>query len=175
MSPSWRPDDSFLNLEGGKLKGVTRVKDALNRHGVKSGRRIVTSRDKGQDAVHRDLVRTRVPKGFQQWQLPVALGPDQNILAFMTHGAPDAVLPSHSHDVDLFRIVVSGSVRYKDQELTAGDWMVVPSGIAYQLTAGPVGVLICHWYWRIGGSAEGNAPAQRSRAGWRPSRIAKRP
>lgn len=169
MSPSWRPDDSFLNLEGGRLKGVTRVKDALKRHGVRSSRRIVTSRDAGQDAVHKDLVRAKMPKGFQQWQLPVALGPDQNILAFMTHGAPDAVLPSHSHDVDLFRIVVSGSVRYKDQELTAGDWMVVPSGSTYELTAGPVGVLIFHWYWRVGPFAAAKGQAIR-----RPSRASKK-
>ncbi len=174
MSPSWRPDDSFLNREGGKLKGVTRVKDALKKHGVKSGRRIATSRDKGQDAVHRELARAKAPKGFQQWQLPVVLGPGQNILAFMTHGAPDAVLPSHSHDVELFRVVVSGSVRYKDQELTAGDWMHVPSGMAYQLTAGPAGVLIFHWYLNFGSGAANAGSGQTGRAGRKRPRTAKR-
>lgn len=148
MSPSWRPDDSFLDREGSNLKGVTRVKDALKKRGVRGGRRVLTSRDKGLDTVRNDLKRDRMPKGFQQWQLPVALGPDQNVLGFVTVGAPDAVLPAHSHRVDLFRVVISGSVHYKGQELTAGDWMTVPRGTQYELKAGPHGFIIWHWYWR---------------------------
>ena len=147
MSPKWRPDDSFLSLEGGKIKGVTRVKDALKKAGVRGGSRIVTSRDKGLDATRADLKRTRMPKGFQQWQLPVALGPEKNVLAFMTVAEPDAELPEHSHGVELFRVIVSGSVFYKDIELTTGHWMHVPKDASYALKAGPTGAIICHVYW----------------------------
>jgi hypothetical protein len=122
------------------------VKDALKKRGIRAGRRIVTSRDTGLDAVRQDLQRTRLPKGFQQWQLPVALGPDRNILVFMTVGAPDAMLPSHSHRADLFRIVISGSVLYKDKVLTSGDWMLVPCGEPYELRFGPMGGTVCHHY-----------------------------
>jgi quercetin dioxygenase-like cupin family protein len=147
MSPTWRPDDTFLNKESGKLKGLTRVKDALKKSGVKGGRRVVTSRDQGQAEVRNDLKRIRSPKGFQQWQLPVALGPNQNIFFFRTVGAPGAVLPEHTHKVDLLRFVISGSATYKGQELTAGDWMFVPAGVPYGLTVGPNGIDVFHGYF----------------------------
>jgi quercetin dioxygenase-like cupin family protein len=150
MSPSWRPDDSFLEREGRDFKGATRVRNALKKAGVRGGRQILTSRDKGIAETRDDLKRTRAPKGFQQWQLPVVLGRDRDIMVFKTVAAPDAVLPAHSHKVDLFRVVISGSAFYRGQELTAGDWMFVPSGATYELTAGPGGFIILHGYCLTG-------------------------
>jgi len=147
MSPTWRPDDSFLDDEGGKLKGVNRVKDALKKAGAKGGRRISTSQDPGMDAAARDLQRARMPKGFQSWQLPVTFGPDQSELAFITVGAPGAEVPEHAHRGEVFRVVISGSVHYKDLVLTAGHWMHVPPGISYGFTAGPLGCIIWHRFW----------------------------
>lgn len=164
MSPSWRPDDSFLNKEAGKVKGLTQVKDALKKGGVKGGRRVVTSRDEGQAEVRNDLKRTRLPKGFQQWQLPVALGPDQNIFFFRTVGAPGAVLPEHAHKVDLLRFIISGSAYYKGRELTAGDWMFVPAGTPYGLMVGPNGVDVCHGYFPKENVAEAGKPRRRPRS-----------
>jgi quercetin dioxygenase-like cupin family protein len=146
MSPSWRPDDSFHDVEAGKLKGVKRVKDALRKGGVRGGRRILTSRDAGMDSLRADLQRGKMPKGFQSWQLPVVLGPDQNMFAFMSVGAPGAEVPEHSHSLDLFRVIISGSVFYKGKELTAGDWMFVPGGSSYGLKAGQHGVVSFHKY-----------------------------
>ena len=172
MSPTWRPDDSFADKEGRQLKGVTRVKDALKKNAVRGGRRIVTSRDQGQAEVRNDLKRTRAPKGFQQWQLPVALGPDQNIFFFRSIGAPGAVVPEHAHKVDLLRFVVSGSASYKDKELTAGDWMFVPAGVAYGLTVGPNGTDVFHGYFPIkkgdDDDDEKRRPRRRSRKVARP-------
>jgi quercetin dioxygenase-like cupin family protein len=145
---SWRPDDSFLESENGELKGVRRIKDALQKHGLELGRGIVTSRDKDIDRVRTELRRAEMPRGFQQWQLPVALGPDKNVLAFMTVAEPDAELPHHSHDVELFRVIVSGTAYYKDLELKAGDWMVVPKGESYSLKAASnPGYVSYHLYW----------------------------
>jgi quercetin dioxygenase-like cupin family protein len=146
MGSDWRPDDSFIDKEGGELKGVLRVKEALKKHGIEA-RPVVTSRDEGIDKVRQELKRTHLPPGFEQWQLPVALGPNQDAVAFVTVGLPGAEIPEHSHKCDLFRIVVSGSVYHEDKELTAGDWMYVKEGAPYKLTAGGFGCIIFHMYW----------------------------
>ena len=147
MNSKWRPDDSFLEEEDGQLKGVRRVMQALKKHGVAPRRGVLTSRERGVEDTREDLRRTHMPPGFEQWQLPVALGPDKNVLAFMTKAEPNAEIPEHSHRVELFRVVVSGSVFYGDQELTAGDWMSVQAGSSYGLRAGRDGCVICHMYW----------------------------
>ncbi|HEV2027216.1 MAG TPA: hypothetical protein VGS16_01635 [Candidatus Dormibacteraeota bacterium] len=148
MSPTWRPDDSFLDREGGKLKGVTRGKDALKKAGVKGGRRIITSQDPGMDEAIRSLPRGRMPKGFQSWQIPIPLGSDSEI-GFITVGQPNAVVPEHAHPGEVFRMVTSGSIHFKGKVLTAGHWMYVPSGIPYGFTAGPLGCIVFHKYRKV--------------------------
>jgi hypothetical protein len=146
MSPTWRPDDSFLKKEGRQLKGVKRAKDALKKAGVRGGRRIVTSQDPGMDAAIRDLPRPRMPKGFQSWQLPVGLGADHPEIHFVTVGAPGAVVPKHAHPGEVFRIVISGSIHHNGKTLTAGHWMHVPADVSYDYTAGPLGCIVYHKY-----------------------------
>ena len=146
MSSNWRPDDSFIEKEGGELKGVKRVKEALSKRGIES-RGVVTSRDEGIDEVRAELRRTTMPPGLEQWQIPLALGPAEDVVGFMTHGAPGAKIPIHAHKCDLFRIVVGGSVRYNDKELFVGDWMYVKEGEKYELEAGAFGFIIFHIYW----------------------------
>lgn len=147
MKSKWRPDDSFVNKQAGVIKGVKRINDALKKRRVRAGQGIRTSRDTGIAAVRGDLKRTTMPTGFQQWQLPVALGPDQDVLAFVTAVEPDAELPEHSHKVDLFRVIIHGSVFHKGKELTAGHWMSVKKGEKYGLKAGPTGCYMLHMYW----------------------------
>jgi len=146
MSPTWRPDDSFLDREGGKLKGVTRGKDALKRAGIKGGRRIITSQDPGMDEAIRSLPRPRMPKGFQSWQIPIPLGSNDSEIGFITVGNPNAVVPEHAHPGEVFRMVISGSIHFKGKTLTAGHWMYVPSDIAYGYTSGPLGCIVFHKY-----------------------------
>jgi len=86
LSTTWRPDDSFLDKEQGELKGVRRVMDALEKHGVRPRGGVLTSQDRGVEATRDDLRRTHMPAGFRQFQLPVVLGPYKNILVFMTEG-----------------------------------------------------------------------------------------
>jgi quercetin dioxygenase-like cupin family protein len=148
MSPSWQPDDSFLDIENGEIKGVRRVKDALQRHGRHLGEGIVTSKDRDIDQVRKELLHEHTAPGFQQWQLPVALGPNRDVLAFMTVAEPNAVVPEHAHGVELFRMVISGSMFFNNTELKAGDWMVVPKGVSYSLKAASnPGYISYHLYW----------------------------
>lgn len=168
MSPTWRPDDSFLEREGGKLKGVTRGKAALKKAGVKGGRRIVTSQDPGMDEAIRSLPRARMPKGFESWQIPFPLGADEDI-GFMTVGAAGAVVPEHAHPGEVFRMVISGSIHFKGKTLTAGHWMYVPSDIPYGYTSGPLGCVLFHKYRPnpVDPPAAGRRPPLRARASQR--------
>ena len=147
MSSKWQPDDSFLDMEGGQIKGAARVARALEANGIARRAGVLTSQDPGVQQARKDLQRSHMPDRLQQWQLPVVLGPDKNVFAFMTQTEPNAEVPEHSHRVELFRIVVSGSIFYGDQELKAGDWMSVEAGSPYGFRAGGEGCIIFHMYW----------------------------
>lgn len=68
-------------------------------------------------------------------------------MSFITVGSPNAELPHHAHKNDsLLRVVLSGSIIYKKQELITGDWMYVPTGLPYSFAVGPVGCVIMHMY-----------------------------
>lgn len=144
---AWKPDDSFLDISNGEIKGVKRIKDALAKHGKKLGK-IYTSKDQDMDTIRKELEHTNAAPGFKQFQLPVALGPNQDVLAFMTIAEPGAVVPSHAHKVDVFRVIVSGSAFFNGVELKAGDWMVIPAGESYTLRAADnPGYISYHLYW----------------------------
>ena len=50
--------------------------------------------------------------------------------------------------VEVFRLIVSGTAYYNGVPLTAGDWMVVPAGESYSLTAADnPGYVSYHLYW----------------------------
>ena len=135
-----------MKLEGRRIKGVTQVKDALKKRGVRGGRRIVTSMDKGVDETREDLQRTKMHRGWRSWQIPIVLGPYDTVLEFLSVGEPGATVPDHSHEADLFRWVIAGSIIYRDFVLTAGHWMYVPKGLSYRLQAGPHGATVAHAY-----------------------------
>jgi quercetin dioxygenase-like cupin family protein len=147
---AWRPDDSFLGPGGHRENpGVQKVRQVLRRHGHRDiGDRVLTSQDNDMRAILDDLSRTAgMPPGFQQWQLPLGVGDNHTVLAFMTEADAGAVLPAHSHEADLFRVVVSGSLEFNGVRLSAGDWMFIPRGTTYQYTAAPnPGVRTLHCY-----------------------------
>ncbi|SRR5579872_167357 len=146
MGSNWRPDDSFIDSEGGQMKGVKRAKEAQQRHGVEAGG-IITSRDRGVREAQDELKRTTLPPGFEQWQLPLALGPKEDAVAFITEGAAGSLIPKHSHRCDLFRLVVRGSIKTAGRELRSGDWMYVREGEEYEIEVGPEACIIFHMYW----------------------------
>ena len=142
MSPNWKPDDSVI--EG--RTGARRVRAALKKHGSNVKDRVVTSRDPGMDEARHELSRADMPSGFRQWQLPLLLE-NCPVFFFLTVAEPGAVVPSHSHKRDLFRVVLSGSIITNGQELKLGDWMFVPSGIPYSYSAAHnPGAITMHCY-----------------------------
>lgn len=96
----------------------------------------ITSRDAGVSDLLYDLERREMPPGIQSWQLPFAFGGGGSVFFFLTVAQPGAIVPSHKHTRDLFRIVVSGSIITNGIELKSGDWMFVPKGVSYSYHAG---------------------------------------
>jgi hypothetical protein len=137
----WKPDDSVVE----ERIGAERVRAALKKHGIIVGGKVITSRDKGMDDVRYELRRKGMPEGIEQWQLPIVLqGPT---LAFLTVSEPGAVVPTHKHKRNLFRIVLSGSIITDGIELKTGDWMYVPKGVAYSYHAAfNPGAITLHLY-----------------------------
>jgi mannose-6-phosphate isomerase-like protein (cupin superfamily) len=130
VSTKWTPDDAVIEGETGKR----RIREALERHGIKTDeKRVITSRDKGMDDIRFHLRRENMPPGYEQWQLPIKL--DGPVFFFLTVAQPGAVVPTHSHKRDLFRIVLWGSLTTNGIELKQGDWMFVPAGVEYSLSA----------------------------------------
>jgi len=83
VSSEWRPDDSLLERgENDEVRGTRRVKDALEKHGIRYGDRVITSRDKGMDEVKGDLKRSGMPPGVEQWQVPIVVKPSGEALSF---------------------------------------------------------------------------------------------
>ncbi len=130
MKARWTPDDSFLNRK--RAVGLKRLTDVLPNN--KGFDRIVTSRDPGMDQLRYALRREGMPPGWETWQLPVHLLESPTFF-FLTSSAPGAVLPEHSHSVDQLRVVLSGGLIYNGVELKTGDWMYVPKGKSYGLSA----------------------------------------
>jgi hypothetical protein len=127
-------------------QGLDRIRSALGEAGLHDLRqKVITSRDPRIRHVTDKLETSNVPKGFKKWQLPVYQdGPTQ---MFISVGAPDVEVASHSHDEgDGFRYIASGSVVYDGHELTAGDWMFIPKGMPYSLKIGAMGATMfyCH-------------------------------
>jgi quercetin dioxygenase-like cupin family protein len=152
MSSNWRPDDSLMKADAkGHVQGAHRVSDALKKRGVRYGKGVITSRDKGVAATQRDLEREGMPKGVRSWQIPIVFRPSGDVLGFMTRMNKGATVPAHSHDHAVVRIVFKGSLKYGRVTLKAGDWMIVPAGVEYSVTAGIDGCSILYAHCPVGG------------------------
>ncbi|HEV2036872.1 MAG TPA: cupin domain-containing protein [Candidatus Dormibacteraeota bacterium] len=138
----WKPDDKVIE---GRI-GAARVAAAFKKHGIVVKNRVITSQDKGMDDVRFDLRREDMPPGIQSWQLPVVL--DESTLVFLTVAEPGAIVPTHVHKRDLFRVVLSGSIFVNgDIELKTADWMYVPKGTPYSYHAAfNPGAVTLHFY-----------------------------
>jgi mannose-6-phosphate isomerase-like protein (cupin superfamily) len=139
----WKPNDKVIE---GRI-GADRIKAALEKHGIiiVGGKDVITSRDEGIDDILYELRRTDMPPGIQSWQLPIIL--DENTFIFLTVADPGAIVPTHKHQRDLFRVVISGSIITDGKELKSGDWMYVPKGVEYSYHAGlNPGAVTMHFY-----------------------------
>ncbi len=126
-------------------EGIQRLENACRTGGLEINDKIITSRDSTIRTVVKSLEVKNVPEGFVKFQLPVHFeGPTQTYLSF---AAPRTKVPSHSHNEGPgIRVIISGSIIYKDHELTAGDWMYIPKGKPYEFEVGPMaaGVFYCY-------------------------------
>ena len=148
MSPEWSPDDSLSARDSkGQVNGVKRINDALRKNKVSPAKGIVTSRDRGMAAARRDLKRTGMPKGVEQWQEPIVVA-DGEFLFFTSRLKPNTKVPRHSHDdIDVIRVVIKGTLKVGRVTLKAGDTMVALRGNKYATQAGPGGCVI--WYGHL--------------------------
>lgn len=125
-------------------QGADKIRHALKEVKADLHSRIFTSRDEVSVKLANLLKVNEVPKGFKKWQLPIVLSDSQ---LFISVGQPDIEVPEHSHDEgDGIRFIMSGSVYYNGQELTAGDWMFIPKGKPYSMKTGPYGATMCYCY-----------------------------
>jgi hypothetical protein len=109
------------------------IDERLEEHGL-SLKEIITSRSPGMDEVRYGMRRRKQPDGWLSWQLPAYLKSKTSTF-FLSAGAPGAILPGHAHEFGQFRIVLSGGVIFNGVELRSGDWMYIPAGKPYSLTA----------------------------------------
>jgi|SRR6266699_673466 len=126
-------------------EGIARLNRILEKEGLHPHEHITTSRDEKVDHLREVLKVTNVPRGFQKWMLPVHLtGPSQ---LYISVAEPHAEAPLHSHDEgNGIRFIISGSITYNGQELTAGDWMFIPKGAQYSMKVGPFGAVMGYCY-----------------------------
>jgi len=124
---------------------LEKLKTANAKAGFSQTGTITTSRDNSSKRAAQFLKVTNVPKGFKKFMLPVHMA--DTCVMYTSVGAPDTKVATHSHDEgDGFRFIVSGSIIYKDQELTSGDWMHIPAGKKYAFTVGLLGVTMFYCY-----------------------------
>jgi len=109
-------------------------------------KKIITSRHPGVAKTAFNELRVRnVPNGFTKTRLPIFF--ENPTTLYMTVAEPGAKAPKHSHDEgDGIRFMMSGSIRYGKEELTAGDWMFIPAGQPYEFEVGPLGAVMCYCY-----------------------------
>ncbi len=145
MSPRWTPNDTFLINK--RQAGLKAVNKALKDHKKSLTSGILTSRDARVDHARYDLRKAGMPPGWDTWQLPAYLV-DTPTFFFLSACAPGAVLPTHSHTVNQFRIVLSGGMIHNGVELRSGDWMYIPKGEEYSLSAStnPGGCIVAYCY-----------------------------
>lgn len=141
MGANWEPDDSTVEGPG----AIGRIKAALEKHGVAIEGVVVTSRHPRMNLVRHELMRANMPPGIMSWQLPVfGTGP---VFTFITVASPGAVVPEHTHQRPLLRMVISGTLIFEGIELGPGDWMYVPKGVPYSYSAGWDETMVsCHSY-----------------------------
>jgi hypothetical protein len=126
-------------------EGLERIRRASKEAGIKLGRGILTSRDPDVLKITNLLKVDNIPDGFQKWQLPLSL--ERPSQMYISAGASFTNVAEHSHNEgDGIRFIMSGSIFYKGQELTTGDWMFIPAGEPYSFEVGPFGTLMCYCY-----------------------------
>jgi hypothetical protein len=69
--------------------------------------------------------------GVKEGSIPVDLGKLAD--ARFMHVNPGTKVPKHAHDGPVFRIITEGEAIVNGKSYNAGDWMVIPKGVAYEV------------------------------------------
>jgi hypothetical protein len=120
-----------------------RIESALKKLKFDPDRQIFTSRDKNAIKLQSMLQTRNVPDAFTKWQLPIWF---RETMLFISVAPPNVRVPAHSHDGEGLRFIAGGSITYKSQELTAGDWMYIPRDKTYGFQVGPLGAHMFYCY-----------------------------
>lgn len=124
---------------------LARVQKVSKEAGLDINQGITTSQDPAVKKALTALEVSNIPGGFVKVQLPVAF--DGPTTTYMSFGAARTKVPSHSHDEGAgIRVILFGSIKYKGRKLTAGDWMYIPKGKAYEFEVGNMGVGMFYCY-----------------------------
>lgn len=124
---------------------LQRLQEATKAAGLDIDKSIITSRDPVVKKLLQSLEVTNIPGGFVKVQLPVSF--DGPTTTYMSFGTPRTKVPAHSHDEGAgIRVIMFGSIKYKGQKLTAGDWMYIPKGQRYDFEVGNMGVGMFYCY-----------------------------
>jgi len=151
MNSNFRPDDSLFEVDDtGQMHGVTLVWAAQDKHGVRIGDGVITSRDPGMQEAKEELKREARLPGVEQWLIPIVICPTaEQVLVIHSQLGPNAKVPRHSHRLGHYRFVMQGSVSTESAAagkvvLEQGDWMIVPENVEYWLEAGPEGCIMLY-------------------------------
>lgn len=126
-------------------EGAKRADDACKAAGLDISKGILTSKDAGVINAVKALKVSNIPNGFEKYQLPIVF--QDATQTYLSFGAAGTSVPMHSHDEGPgLRVIIFGSIVYKDVELTAGDWMYIPAGMKYALDVGSMGVGMFYCY-----------------------------
>lgn len=139
-----KPEHDFISFQ----EGIERIQDALASLGVprSSLNQVITSRDPIAERLRSTLRISKLPAGFEKWQLPVYFE-GTGAQFFVTVAQGGAKVDEHAHaDGHAIRFVAGGAIRYGGQELTAGDWMFIPKDVPYSFEVGPHGAVMCYCY-----------------------------
>ena len=126
-------------------QGVERIRLAAEKLQFDQAEGVVTSKDAVAQRAKKLLTVSNVPGGFTKWQLPVLLTRPSQM--FITVAEPGLQVGEHSHDEgDGIRFIAGGSITFEGKELSAGDWMFIPTGTRYSFEVGELGAIMCYCY-----------------------------
>ena len=142
--------DELKNLRVIRISYTT---DEIRERGVPlDENEVITSLDSHVEAAKQALkveVSEGPLEGVTKWQLPIPKSEYQEVMQ-RTSFAPNVEIGVHSHprrgESAAFRMILKGSIIFRDKEFKAGDWFYIPPEVEYSFKSGPAGAEVLHTY-----------------------------
>lgn len=111
----------------------------LKKDGYDLDKDIITSRDKFSKKLRTMLHCDNALEGFSRSRLPFFFQGD-GVNFYLSTGVPNTKVATHSHKHGpVVRFILEGSITFRKQELSTGDWIYLPAGKRYTFTTGTRG------------------------------------